>query len=63
MVEGSLSLGPYRYWDHRGGRALRFLGCDVNLEFNSEDMGFVQLFLLKYQSLIVEGKGKASVIR
>lgn len=58
-VSGSLSLGPYRYREHRGGRALRFLSSDTHLEFNSDDLSFVELFLLNFPSLQVEGKGSA----
>lgn len=60
VVSGELTLGPYRYRENRGARALRYLDTDLDLDLNSDDFSFVQLFLLRYPSLDIDGQGKSS---
>lgn len=59
-VSGELTLGPYRYRDHRGRLALRFLETDLNIDLNTESFDFVRLFLLRYPSIQVDGSGRAN---
>ena len=59
-ASGTLHLGPYRWRENRGLKAVRFLDLDLNLGLQSDSLKFVQLFLLKYPTLKTSGKGMAN---
>ena len=59
-VSGDLSLGPYRYREHSGGRAIRFLSTDVDIDLDSHDISFIELFLLRFESLNIKGTGRVT---
>lgn len=59
-LEGSYRLGPYRYREHRGLQALRFMDLDVDVDLQSRGLEFVELLLLNYPDLEIAGRGRAT---
>lgn len=60
QVSGSLTLGPYRYREHRGRLALRFLETDLDINLDTDSFDFVRLFLLRYPTIAIDGSGRAT---
>ena len=59
-ISGDLSVGPYRYREHPGPRAFRFLDANLDLDFGSDNLSFVKLFLLRYPSMNISGTSNAN---
>jgi hypothetical protein len=60
QVRGSMGLAPFRPRENKGLELLDYLLLDVEMDIDSKSLAFVDLFLLNFEGINVNGMGQVS---
>ena len=59
-VQGSMGFAPFRPRENKGLKLLDYLLLDVEMDIDSKSLAFVDLFLLNFEGINVDGTGHVS---
>ena len=59
-VRGSMGFAPFRPRENKGLKLLDYLLLDVEIDLDSKSLAFVDLFLLNFEGINVDGTGHVS---